>query len=458
MKTWTSALRWRIAAAKAVNKKKKKWTAQNKSPAATWPCRCPLDQVLGQRIGAQRAASAILSRAWAVAIARSDTSPSGSASRQQRHGPDSKRGDGDGSLQMTALPGRRAITSVSEAQYAAEAVNWADCNPRQPSAPKQAAIRAYERLQQSTSSCPRWLAELAEEGPLETACRTRFYRPATPIYGSRMRRECGAHVSALLPARACIHLPCLALIGACTTFSRNSIITFVSATATFASSAASRAASTTSWCCFFCRCRCRCRCGGCCCCWCWWCWPCWCMVVLGRLRVRLRMRCGCAGVYAGTGAGSGPSTLGKPWVRPWSCWKPIGKSLARSRGRGQPGQDASPTQLEGMRHPASTFWAWTSGAATCPRSIVASSLSACPFGHPDFVKTQAANRLDAEVDLLRKLMQLPDVQCAWFLLAFCAAPRTQHLLHNVPPADILPYARGHDDAVWAVVEGLLGDQ
>ena len=55
-------------------------------------------------------------------------------------------------------------------------------------------------------------------------------------------------------------------------------------------------------------------------------------------------------------------------------------------------------------------------------------------------------------------MQLPDVQCAWLLLAFCAAPRAQHLLRNVPPADILPYARGHDDAVWAVVEGLLGDQ
>ena len=81
-----------------------------------------------------------------------------------------------------------------------------------------------------------------------------------------------------------------------------------------------------------------------------------------------------------------------------------------------------------------------------------------PIGHPDFVKAQAASRLCAEADLLRKLMQLPDVQCAWLLLAFCAAPRAQHLLRNVPPADILPYARGHDDAVWAVVEGLLGDQ
>ena len=74
------------------------------------------------------------------------------------------------------------------------------------------------------------------------------------------------------------------------------------------------------------------------------------------------------------------------------------------------------------------------------------------------MKAQAASRFCAEADLLRKLMQLPDVQCAWLLLAFCAAPRAQHLLRNVPPADILPYARGHDDAVWAVVEGLLGDQ
>ena len=81
-----------------------------------------------------------------------------------------------------------------------------------------------------------------------------------------------------------------------------------------------------------------------------------------------------------------------------------------------------------------------------------------PMGHPDFVKAQAASRLHAEADLLRKLMQLLDVQCAWLLLAFCAAPRAQHLLRNVPPADILPYARGHDGAVWAVVEGLLGDQ
>ena len=56
---------------------------------------------------------------------------------------------------------------------------------------------------------------------------------------------------------------------------------------------------------------------------------------------------------------------------------------ARGRGRGMSrtgcwARRGSSTQLEGMRHPASTFWARTSGAATCPRSSVASSPSACP--------------------------------------------------------------------------------
>ncbi|OLQ02944.1 hypothetical protein AK812_SmicGene14193 [Symbiodinium microadriaticum] len=81
-----------------------------------------------------------------------------------------------------------------------------------------------------------------------------------------------------------------------------------------------------------------------------------------------------------------------------------------------------------------------------------------PIGHPDFVGAHAAGRLEAEADQLDKLQRLPDLQSAWFLSAYCAAPRAQHLLRNVPPADILPYARAHDAAIWNVVEGLLGGQ
>ncbi|CAE7512201.1 unnamed protein product, partial [Symbiodinium sp. CCMP2456] len=78
-----------------------------------------------------------------------------------------------------------------------------------------------------------------------------------------------------------------------------------------------------------------------------------------------------------------------------------------------------------------------------------------PRSHPDSVQAQAANPLTPRPTYSAK-------SGAWLLLAFCAAPRAQHLLRNVPPADILPYARGHDDAgtiaVWAVVESQGGDQ
>ena len=57
-----------------------------------------------------------------------------------------------------------------------------------------------------------------------------------------------------------------------------------------------------------------------------------------------------------------------------------------------------------------------------------------PIGHPDFVKAQAANRLDAEADLLRQLVQLPDVQCAWLLLAFRAAPLVASAPQRAPKA------------------------
>ena len=52
-------------------------------------------------------------------------------------------------------------------------------------------------------------------------------------------------------------------------------------------------------------------------------------------------------------------------------------------------------------------WARTSGATTWvpeQRGFVALGV---PIGHTDFVKAQAAIRLDAEADLLRKLTQLP---------------------------------------------------
>ena len=53
---------------------------------------------------------------------------------------------------------------------------------------------------------------------------------------------------------------------------------------------------------------------------------------------------------------------------------------------------------------------------------------------------------------------LPDLLCAWLLLAMCASPRADHLLRTLPPDLSASYARGHDDAVWRCLLSLLGER
>ena len=83
----------------------------------------------------------------------------------------------------------------------------------------------------------------------------------------------------------------------------------------------------------------------------------------------------------------------------------------------------------------------TSGAATCPRSSVASSLSACPQVTPTSLKPRPSNRLDADADFFgtscNSQMSSAPGSCS---PKCCAAPRAQHLLRNVPgPSRRLPH-------------------
>ena len=79
-----------------------------------------------------------------------------------------------------------------------------------------------------------------------------------------------------------------------------------------------------------------------------------------------------------------------------------------------------------------------------------------PIGHEEFVRSCARDRFAEERRLLAQLPLLPDMQCAWLLLLFCAAPRAQHLLRTVPPTAIAEYARAHDDEVWQTLQDMLG--
>ena len=79
-----------------------------------------------------------------------------------------------------------------------------------------------------------------------------------------------------------------------------------------------------------------------------------------------------------------------------------------------------------------------------------------PIGHAEYVRAWAEARMQEEQELLDQLPQLPDLQCAWLLLAMCAAPRANHALRTVPPTMVAPYAKMHDDAIWDTLDALLG--
>ena len=79
-----------------------------------------------------------------------------------------------------------------------------------------------------------------------------------------------------------------------------------------------------------------------------------------------------------------------------------------------------------------------------------------PIGTPEYVRAWGAERLEAEDTLLRQLPKLPDLQCAWLLLSFCAAPRANHALRTVPPDLLAPYTAARDAAVWGTLQACLG--
>ena len=92
---------------------------------------------------------------------------------------------------------------------------------------------------------------------------------------------------------------------------------------------------------------------------------------------------------------------------------------------------------------------WRGDKPPAERGFVALGV---PIGHHEFIRSCANARLEEERRLLTQLPQFPDLQCAWLLLLFCAAPRAQHLLRT---AAIVAYARDHDEEVWRTLQDML---
>ena len=108
------------------------------------------------------------------------------------------------------------------------------------------------------------------------------------------------------------------------------------------------------------------------------------------------------------------------------------------------GQEAPP--------PGSVSWGRTCDAGINRCQSEAPSCSARPLAaRMQFVRAGADERMQEEqrfiASIYRMLPQMPDLQCAWLLLALCVGPQANHAIGTAPPHVVAPYAAAHDAGI-----------
>ena len=92
------------------------------------------------------------------------------------------------------------------------------------------------------------------------------------------------------------------------------------------------------------------------------------------------------------------------------------------------------------------------GPSQLPRGVV---VLGSPVGSRDFIAAKLAQRLQEQDCLLSRIPHMPELQSAWLLLLYCAAPRSTYLLRTLPQADTAVFAAEHDAAIRRCLATLL---
>ena len=73
------------------------------------------------------------------------------------------------------------------------------------------------------------------------------------------------------------------------------------------------------------------------------------------------------------------------------------------------------------------------GNHSSPPNVQGLRVLGVPIGHPAYIQTQLQQISAQHSEFLDKIPALEDVQASWLLLLFCASPRANYLLRNLPP-------------------------
>ena len=79
----------------------------------------------------------------------------------------------------------------------------------------------------------------------------------------------------------------------------------------------------------------------------------------------------------------------------------------------------------------------------------------CRWAIPDYILAQLEQKVDEHKEFLRRIPVIQDVQSAWLLLLYCAAPRANFWLRTVQPELTASFAKRHDQDLWTCLCDIL---
>ena len=126
----------------------------------------------------------------------------------------------------------------------------------------------------------------------------------------------------------------------------------------------------------------------------------------------------------------------------------LGKTRAwNSAGEEPPGLLEAPPPPQDPENPC-----WT-GNWALPATEQGVVVLGSRVGSRDFIAAKLAQRLQKQDRLLSRIPRVPELQSAWLLLLYCAAPRSTYLLRTL--ADTAVFAAEHDAAIRRCLATLL---
>ena len=129
-----------------------------------------------------------------------------------------------------------------------------------------------------------------------------------------------------------------------------------------------------------------------------------------------------------------------------------GKTQIWNRGGQEPSGAAELTAAARMEKPEAVVWRGDPMLSLADQGLI---VLGAPVGQPEFVQARLVEKSGQHQKLLQMIPHLQDVQAAWLLILYCAAPRANFLLRTVLPELTSEFARNHDEQLVQCLSRVL---